>query len=142
MPTRRERAVDWLLLHLPGPVLLNPERVAIKSACALIGLTALLFIRPTSISALLPSWVVYVWGATWFLGGVFELLGYWRSVRAVEAAGHRLIILGSLVYGVAIAQRVGLPGYPTVVIIAFIAACSGVRLLIAAGSRLSRQRRR
>ena len=139
--TRRERAVIWLLHRIPTAVLVAPERVAIKAACALIGFTAF-FIRPTSLNALLPQWSVYVWGATWLLGGLAGLTGYWRSSREIERAGHWLIIAGALEYAVAIAAVVGGPGYATVTLLALIAMCSLVRLLVAAGARLSRNRRR
>ena len=140
--TWRERAVVWLLHRIPTAILVAPERVALKSACALIGFTAIVAVRPSSLNALLPAWSVYVWGATWLLGGLAGLTGYWRSSREIERAGHWLIIAGALEYAVAVAVVVGAPGYATVILIAVLAACSGIRLLVAAGARLSRKRRR
>lgn len=137
----QERTVDWLILHTPSPVLLNPERVAIKVAVAMSGLVTMLVVHPGSLSALLPHWVILVWGATWLLGGVFGLIGYVGSHRPLEMAGHRLIILGACVFAVAIISVAGMRALTTVIIVAVIAACSAVRLLIAAGSRLVRRRR-
>jgi len=139
--TRREQAVIWLLHRIPTAILVAPERVAIKAACALIGLTAIVAVRPSSLNALLPAWSVYVWGTTWLLGGLAGLTGYWRSSREIERAGHWLIIGGAIVYAVAVAYVLGPSGYATVVLVAFIALCSLVRLLVAAGARLSRKRR-
>ena len=138
----RTRTVDWLIDRTPSPVLLNPERVAIKVAVALSGFLAMLAVRPESLSALLPHWIVLIWGATWFLGGMFGLVGYWRSWRLVEMAGHRLIILGSVVYGVSILTVAGARALTAVILIGVVAGCSLIRLLIASGSRLSRRRHR
>lgn len=138
----QDRAVDWLIARIPSPVLINPERVAIKTAVAIIGLIALIFVRPSSLNALLPGWTVDVWGVAWMLGGSFGLVGYWRNNRTVEAAGHRLIILGAAVYAIAIVVVVGSPGYASVVLMALIAGCSIIRLLVAAGAKRTRQRGR
>ena len=139
---QRDRIVDWLLAHIPAPILLNPERVAIKFAVALSGLVSMLVVRPASLNALLPHWIVLIWGATWLLGGMFGLVGYWRSHRPLEMAGHRLIILGVIVYGTSVAEVAGSRAVTTVILISVIAACSATRLLIASGSRLSRRRHR
>lgn len=139
MADRWAGIVARLVRHMPAPVLLNPERVTIKAAVTLIGVTALVAVRPSSLSALLPHWVIYVWGVTWLLGGLFGLGGYWLSYRPVEMAGHRLIVLGATVYAVAIGVRVGAPAYAVIVLVGFVAVPSIVRMLIASAARLSRK---
>lgn len=136
------RAVNWLIANLPAPLLIAPERVAIKFGVAVIGLTTLIISRPQSLNSLLPHWVIDVWGVTWLLGGLFGLLGYFRSARAVEQAGHRLIILGGTVYMIALAILVGWPAFPSIILFAVVAGCSVIRLLVAAGARASRRRTR
>lgn len=139
--SRRDRAVDWLIAHIPAPLLVNPERVAVAGAIALIGATTLVFVRPASLSALLPHWVIYLWGVTWLLGGLFALVGNWRCWRAVEMAGHRLIILGAVVYGLAVAVAAGLTGFVSILLIAIVVGLpSAIRLLVAAGSRRTRSK--
>lgn len=135
-----EGVIGWLVHRTPAPMLVNPERVALKTAVALIGLVSLVFIRPTSLNALLPQWTVYVWGVSWFLGGCFGLYGYWHSNRPIEAAGHRFIILGAVVYATSIGVVIGAPGFAAIAMIAVLAFCSVIRLLIAAAAKLSRRR--
>ena len=137
--TRGQRVNDFLIRHIPTPILLNPERVAIKGATLLSGAATLAFVQPTSLAALLPTWVVYLWAAAWFLGGVFGLVGYWRSIRAVEMAGHQLILLGAVVYGLALGLVVGATALVAIILVGVIAGCSGVRILVATGSRHTRR---
>lgn len=129
------------IVHLtPTPILVNPERVVIKSVVAVCGLTSLVAVEPNSLGALLPRWAVVVWGATWLLGGVCGLLGYWMPRRYLERTGHWLIIAGAVEYAISVAAVIGARGYVSILLVLFVAFCSAMRLLVAASARRSRRR--
>lgn len=92
--------------------------------------------QPNSVIALLPEWLVRVWGINLALGGLLILLGYgaWRHRArtvvhgelglSVEQAGLCLLGSGTLVFGVIIILVAGWAGtLPAGTYLVFTAAC-------------------
>lgn len=118
--------------------LLVPERVALKTACVLIGLGVLLTpAQPASLRALLPEWVVYEWGITLLIGGLCTLGGIAWASRSVERLGVGLVGLGFLTYGVAVLKVAGVQGIPGGLLFLVISAACFVRLWMSGRGRKS-----
>jgi uncharacterized membrane protein HdeD (DUF308 family) len=136
---------DWagrILLRLPFPLAKTPERVLINLACSMLGLAALLRVRPDSILATFPWWVAYEWGAFMFLGGIFALYGYWRERMSIERLGYLLVCFACLFYGIVVIARFGWAGvFPGGIYLA-IAASKIVRLLVTSAARAAQRRAR
>jgi hypothetical protein len=132
---RRERAIRWLVRHIPEPILAAPERVLINFACLLIGLSAILAVPPGSLLATWPHWAALEWASAMMIGGGCALYGYWFGRRSAARLGYMLIGFAAFVYAVAVLLAFGRRGLGVVLIWLAIAAAKGIRLLVGSAVR-------
>lgn len=133
MPGGRVRTK--LARRFPNPILEDPERVLINAACVLIGLGALLTVRPGSLLALWPRWVAVEWAVAMLVGGACALFGFLRGKRSMARLGYLLIAAASVVYGVGVMIVFGWQGLPPGLIFIGLAAAKVIRLLVGSARR-------
>lgn len=65
---------------------------------------------PSTVTAVLPYWLLVVWQATLVLGGSIGLVGRLRAAWQIERAGLAMVGPAAFVYGLAIIYETGLRG--------------------------------
>lgn len=91
----------------------TPFEVLILAVFVLTGVYQLLHgvkASPSTVSALLPYWLLVVWQGTLTLGGAVGLLGRLRAAWQIERAGLVMIGPAALAYALAIAFETGWRG--------------------------------
>lgn len=102
-----------------------------------IGSTAWSNPNPAHIDGV-PDWFVYTWATALLLGGILILTGTLTASARTESGGHAAHLVGLTIYA-ALALAAGLFGTGLVVVIATLAAVSGIRLRVLAKSRQARE---
>lgn len=111
IPGRRERLRWKLLQRIPQSILLHPFEVYIAGLAVLSGAPLLIGKPgPETINAVLPLWLVRVWGTMLITGALLVLIGLLRPRGRLERLGHTLLAPASLVYGLAIIAAIGWRG--------------------------------
>lgn len=85
-----------------------------------------------------PIWFVYTWATALILGGLLIITGTLTASARTESGGHAAHLVGLTIYA-ALATAAGLFGTGLVVVIATLAAVSGIRLRTLARSREARE---
>ncbi|WP_030526597.1 hypothetical protein [Phycicoccus jejuensis] len=106
--TRAQRFALAVTTRLPGPLVLNPERIMLNVAMIVVGITSLLALgEPGTIARVLSVPLLIMWSVTLLAGGTLVLFGMLRAHRTVERGGLMLVGLGCLTYA---ATLFGSPG--------------------------------
>jgi hypothetical protein len=115
----------WLLCHLPEPLLREPFALWLAFVCVLTaGLQFAGLGEPSSVSRLLPAWIIKAWNAEMLVGGLLTMFGILRSKPRVLILGLQPLGLAALAYSVALLHVAGLRGlFPALITIAFAGAC-------------------
>lgn len=110
-PRRGQRTRSWVLRHVPQFVLLRPYELFISMLCLISGIPLVGGApAPSSIEALLPPFLVRLWGFELLLGALLVAYGLVRPRTIWERVGHTLLGPAAVVYGLAIVTVLGMKG--------------------------------
>jgi hypothetical protein len=112
--------------RLPLPILLYPFDIFLGGLCVLSGIPLLLAYtpQPDSLEALLPTWLVFAWGAELVVGGGTLVVGTVREWRTLQRFGLVLLGPAAIVYAIAIVFTAGRSGLvAAAIVLAFGLAC-------------------
>jgi hypothetical protein len=121
-----ERLARTLAQRLPLPILLHPFDIFLGGLCVLSGVPLLLAYtpQPDSLEALLPTWLVFTWGAELVIGGAALVAGVVWEWRTLQRFGLVLLGPAAIVYAIAIMLTAGRSGLvAAAIVLAFGLAC-------------------
>lgn len=111
LPGLRHRMRSLVLRHVPQSLLLRPFELYVAGLCVLAGAPLLGGApSPESIDALLPLFLVRLWGFELMVGAVLVSAGLLYPRTHLERLGHSLLAPAAVTYGVAIVTVVGMKG--------------------------------
>lgn len=112
LPGWRQRMRSLVLRHVPQSMLARPYELYLAGICMLVGAPLLGGApNPDSIDALLPMFLVRVWGFELITGAVLVTVGLLIYPRThLERLGHSLLAPAAITYGIAIIAVVGWGG--------------------------------
>lgn len=122
------RFAHWIVFHWPEPIVFNPFELFLGGLCVLSGLPFLLSVTPEpgSLEALLPRWLVLVWGIELVAGGGSTIIGILASRKSIYRFGMTLLGPAATCYAIAIITAVGAAG----LIIAAITLAFGLACMV------------
>lgn len=134
--TRRDRLVLWLAARIPAPLLAEPERFFLATACLLIGVDAALAHTGGRVLGRDTPLIAVEFGVCFIAGGMLTLAGLWRHRVWVERAGQALTALGCAIFLFGVIFFVGLSATAPTLVYVGIAVAYGLRLLNTAAARV------